>query len=307
MRIMRKSTRKTDPRRASAFTLIELLVVVAIIALLVSILLPTLKAARARGRATVCLANARQLATGWLTYAADFKGYLPGGTDDFYNRRTHRRPVNRPHPPVNYSKFVAFDWLGTIGESGQQTDEVPQKGTIFPYVGRAIELYKCPEDRLDVYDGGPFGEYANETNYSYTAPPLLTGAPLELLRATRWADKFDADHDWQEWQVSTLQSLPWMFVEEHEGLALASVADSAWSNLDRITERHQGGGLVAHTDGHAVIRKFQGDPNPFNAWHIYFELTDGRIITNGFYYDANYRPILFGYLRNGAVNGVVDQ
>ncbi|MBI4580927.1 MAG: type II secretion system protein [Planctomycetes bacterium] len=46
------------------FTLIEVLVVVAIIALLVSILLPSLKAAREQARSAVCLSNLKQCLNG---------------------------------------------------------------------------------------------------------------------------------------------------------------------------------------------------------------------------------------------------
>ncbi len=59
-----------------AFTLIELLVVLAIMALLVGILLPTLGSARASARTVLCLANVRSLALSQQAYAVDHHGHL---------------------------------------------------------------------------------------------------------------------------------------------------------------------------------------------------------------------------------------
>ncbi len=59
------------------FTLIELLVVISIIALLVGLLLPSLAAARRAAKTTVCLSNQRQVGTGVLSFAADYKDFLP--------------------------------------------------------------------------------------------------------------------------------------------------------------------------------------------------------------------------------------
>ena len=63
---------------SASFTLIELLVVVAIIALLVSILLPSLNNARAQSKAAVCMSNLRQQGLALRMYADDHpKGQLP--------------------------------------------------------------------------------------------------------------------------------------------------------------------------------------------------------------------------------------
>lgn len=65
------------PRAARGFTLIEVLVVVAIIALLVAILLPSLAKARHQSRQTACSANTRQMAIALTMYTGDHKFY-PG-------------------------------------------------------------------------------------------------------------------------------------------------------------------------------------------------------------------------------------
>jgi len=57
--------------KRAAFTLIELLVVVAIIALLLSILLPSLSAAREQGKRAKCLSNLRSLGSSMYQYAND--------------------------------------------------------------------------------------------------------------------------------------------------------------------------------------------------------------------------------------------
>ena len=59
------------------FTLIELLVVVAIIALLVSILLPSLARARQQAKTVLCMSNARQIALAMHYYAQDYDGQFP--------------------------------------------------------------------------------------------------------------------------------------------------------------------------------------------------------------------------------------
>ncbi len=64
--------------RKRAFTLIELLVVVAIIALLISILLPSLKAARDQAKAAKCAANLHQMGIATQLYLNQNNQCYPG-------------------------------------------------------------------------------------------------------------------------------------------------------------------------------------------------------------------------------------
>lgn len=64
-------------RLRSGFTLIELLVVVAIIALLISILLPALSEAKKRAQEVVCASNVRQLGLAMRHYLDDNNGFYP--------------------------------------------------------------------------------------------------------------------------------------------------------------------------------------------------------------------------------------
>lgn len=62
--------------RKNAFTLIELLVVVAIIALLIAILLPSLGRARDNAKATACLANLKSIGQCSVIYNADNENFM---------------------------------------------------------------------------------------------------------------------------------------------------------------------------------------------------------------------------------------
>jgi prepilin-type N-terminal cleavage/methylation domain-containing protein/prepilin-type processing-associated H-X9-DG protein len=64
-------------RAKKAFTLIELLVTLAVIAILASLLLPALAAARGKGRGAQCLSNLQQWGFAFLMYADDNEDYLP--------------------------------------------------------------------------------------------------------------------------------------------------------------------------------------------------------------------------------------
>ena len=66
-------------QRRRAFTLVELLVVIAIIALLLAILMPSLRKAREQAKSVVCQSNLKQWLSILLMYTNDNEGSFPPG------------------------------------------------------------------------------------------------------------------------------------------------------------------------------------------------------------------------------------
>ena len=101
-------------RRASAFTLIEILVVVAIIALLISILLPSLRGAREQARRVYCASNLRTIGQGFYFYTQASNGVLPGSHEWSDKLRPHLqksipKKATVQGPPIMNAEFFQVD------------------------------------------------------------------------------------------------------------------------------------------------------------------------------------------------------
>jgi len=83
-----------------AFTLIELLVVIAIIALLMAILMPTLRAARDQAKKTVCTAHVKDLVLALKMYADDYDGKTHNSPNQgLWDNAWQNPPVVRKYGP----------------------------------------------------------------------------------------------------------------------------------------------------------------------------------------------------------------
>lgn len=140
----------------AGFTLVELLVVVAIIAMLVAMLLPSLQGARERAKRTVCLSNLRQLGHAVHMYAVDFNGYAM--------------------PLAYVDTATPTYWFGKDDLGGVD----PTFGFVWPYLGsdlRAWGVFECPAQPQGSYDAqqGQAGVITSTYGYNgYFLSPRFT-------------------------------------------------------------------------------------------------------------------------------------
>jgi prepilin-type processing-associated H-X9-DG protein len=99
----------TINRKNTAFTLGELLVVIAVIALMISILLPALNKARQSARATLCRGLIRNYTFAQLAYLQEFNLLMPVSIND---------PVMRPW--LTYDYFRSFLNLKPLSQHYKQ-------------------------------------------------------------------------------------------------------------------------------------------------------------------------------------------
>ncbi len=104
---------KAKQERARAFTLIELLVVISIIALLLAILMPALRRARAQTREVVCRSQLKQTVLGALLWAEDHDDWVVGMfwfTGYEYNSIRERKLYNSNYNigSYNYNRYCTY-------------------------------------------------------------------------------------------------------------------------------------------------------------------------------------------------------
>ncbi len=122
-----------NPKGRSGFTLIELLVVIAIIAILASLLLPSLAKAKAQALRVRCIGNHRQLLLTWGLYQDDNNNGLP----------PNARVTNNASGP-NWVETTVHGATPGFIDPGAFLDP---KRAAFANYWKNTAIYSCPAER----------------------------------------------------------------------------------------------------------------------------------------------------------------
>jgi prepilin-type N-terminal cleavage/methylation domain-containing protein/prepilin-type processing-associated H-X9-DG protein len=226
------------------FTLIELLVVIAIIALLMAIIIPSLRAAKEIAAAVVCMSNNRQLGVAYYTYADENDGKLADASPYVENcfSGEPRNETGAWHNTCLEDKIRGFE-----------------AGVIWPYL-ESPDVYHCPVDkrwRKPPTDPAPSHPLDINTIGGYRSYSL--GA---VLSAAGYGETGTGENEYVIIKYSDFSNpgSKITFLEEQAGDGFNENYWDVYLNSDLWWDPfaivHNGSSTFAYADGHAERHKW---------------------------------------------------
>jgi prepilin-type N-terminal cleavage/methylation domain-containing protein len=182
--------------RGRGFTLIELLVVIAIIAILASLIAPSLGRTRVYARRVKCTSNMKQIAGAMMMYLSEHEGEFP--------------------PKIGGSQY---SWVGKAGEGGYgSTHMLPRNRPFNAYLGEDYEddeeipIARCPSDygrHLVWGDSEPLYDFSGTSYGSNTLTGDRSSQTTHASPFTGIVKNTLVEHPYTDDQGNQLMSGPW--------------------------------------------------------------------------------------------------
>jgi prepilin-type N-terminal cleavage/methylation domain-containing protein len=187
--------------RVRGFTLVELLVVIGIIALLISILLPSLQAARAQAQSTQCLSNLRGVGQMLFIYANENKGYLPPSNNQSLERIVGASQI------AGFTGVSPAPWFPDIRQALFKLCNKNGDYAATPFSAGGLKIFYCPANYL--WDSEPVGTSKSHAPEDFRSNGLITywymGCPNPFYPLYHWRGPYPPPSaqnqclDWRYW------------------------------------------------------------------------------------------------------------
>ncbi|MCP4250058.1 MAG: DUF1559 domain-containing protein [bacterium] len=229
--------------RAAAFTLVELLVVVSIIALLISILLPSLKQAREQGRRAKCRGHLHMVGVALNAYAN-------ANGDDTPLGNTTEAQADNTTAWWGGNGVQNMLWVPGIYLAGQEVGRGTALGALYPTFVPDGHIYYCPSYR-DSLNASSFEDPTWGFNRWGDESLMNHIAGSYLYRASWRTHQPGYENPTKPWQWKT-QPLN-LGRDSQRAVVSDGFTPNYWAIGGRIG--HEDGYMVGYMDGHVAYNK----------------------------------------------------